>query len=320
MSIIAVAAMMLVSCKKDDNGKDNGKDNGDDNTPTDQYTGPVQGTSTWSVIGAVLETNWDTDYVMAESEGVFVLKNMKLTAADKFKIRKDKNWDENRGGVFAELGAGFDVVDKGADIQPALDGFYDIYYNPEVEQMAVCEKDGQPTWKELPEPILVDGNMSDWNEIADLTSTGTSRIRSWKFTSSKNNLYFYLVLRKNRMSTASTLSIGFSWDESGSLSADNLAGLEAVVVFQPFTNASNGTPSCVDGTINDATINGVASTAAGITAFGADPDPSATGDSADYYLEVCIPKASVPNIPASGNIQIGAGYNWYKTDLQDATL
>ena len=170
LSIIAAAAMMLVSCKKD-NGTDDNK--GKDNKPVDQYTGPVQGTSAWSVIGAVLETNWDTDYVMAESEGVFVLKNMKLTAADKFKIRKDKKWDENRGGVFAELGAGFDVVDKGADIQPALDGFYDIYYNPEVEQMAVVALNGTPTWKELPK-------VQSWDYVMNMSDYNTNSTFKWK--------------------------------------------------------------------------------------------------------------------------------------------
>ena len=55
-------------------------------------------------------------------------------------------------------------------------------------------------------------------------------------------------------------------------------------------------------------------------AFGQDPDSTATGDSADYYLEVSIPKAKVPGLPASGALQIGVGYEFYKTDLQNVTL
>lgn len=171
-----------------------------------------------------------------------------------------------------------------------------------------------------PVKITIDGNMGEWGEVDALTSTGTSRIRSWKFASDAENLYFYLVLRKNRMSTAYPFTVGFSWDETGSLSGDNLSGLEAVVKFQPFTNASTGTPTCVNGAIDAASINGSDVTDAGIKAFGADPDSSATGDSADYYLEVSIPKAKVPNLPASGALQIGIGYEWYKTDLQNVTL
>jgi hypothetical protein len=171
-----------------------------------------------------------------------------------------------------------------------------------------------------PVKITIDGNMGEWGEVDALTSTGTSRIRSWKFASDAENLYFYLVVRKNRMSTAYPFTVGFSWDETGSLSGDNLSGLEAVVKFQPFTNASTGTPTCINGAIDAASINGSDVTDAGIKAFGADPDSSATGDSADYYLEVSIPKAKVPNLPASGALQIGVGYEWYKTDLQNVTL
>ena len=693
LSIIAAAAMMFVSCKKDEQKPD---DNTGKTDPVEEYTGPVEGTSEWSVIGTLLGANWDKDYKAAQSENIFVVKNVKLEAATEFKWRQytsgNNGWDVNRGGTFAALGEAFDVTANGANIKPGLDGIYDLYLNLDVDQAAIVEKDGTPTWGERkfswdytpseayaaetnlwkpadaeggtfyfvyscngadwngvdtetdnlenltkeqstyklhlanatanqwqnqfmihpkadkavelsvaynyvlsvtvgankktpgffkfskfdaaaapkyegerlyekgvielgPDPITivsdtlkgkscdnltltfdfggnpedidiyikditlvatkkvadevkdmiakipttatgsntaadyevnlagatvsyvngnnayiqdnsgailiylanhglavgdvisgklagkgywfngipevtsigtdfvktagaapapkemtikelldnydanllrlikisgvtvsdaiadgdrngeitqgedkvavyaqlknkglvlnegaygdivtipgyytttkqvyfwdnawftympkVDGNMSEWAEVDALTSTGTSRIRSWKFASDAENLYFYLVVRKNRMSTAYPFTVGFSWDETGSLSGDNLSGLEAVVKFQPFTNASTGTPTCINGAIDAASINGSDVTDAGIKAFGADPDSSATGDSADYYLEVSIPKAKVPNLPASGALQIGIGYEWYKTDLQNVTL
>ena len=45
-----------------------------------------------------------------------------------------------------------------------------------------------------PTGIKIDGDFSDWADISELASTGTSRIRSWKFSSDDDNLYFYLVV------------------------------------------------------------------------------------------------------------------------------
>lgn len=169
--------------------------------------------------------------------------------------------------------------------------------------------------------IKIDGDMADWGDIAALTSTGTSRFRSWKFSSDDNSLYFYFVLRKNRMSTANTLSLVFDWDDSGSLSSEYLTDGELVVKLQPFTNATEGTPVCVNGTINNAIINGTEVTNASIKAYGADPDSTDMSDTADYYLEMSIPRSVLPNLPVKGTtIKIGATYNWYNTGFQEVTI
>ena len=194
------------------------------------------------------------------------------------------------------------------------------YYFEATSSQAIVQLDGRPE-EAVTTGITIDGDMSDWTSILPLESTGTSRIRSWKFSSDDDNLYYYLVLRKNKMRTAYNLTLGFSWDDSGTYSGDNLNGLECVVVVQPFTNADAGTPVCVNGTISTATINGTETSGLSIKAYGADPDPSATGETADYYLEISIPKSVVPNLPATGeSIQIGAGYEWYNTSLQGVTL
>ena len=180
MSIIAVAAMMLVSCKKD-NGTDNGKDNGKDNKPVEEYAGPVEGTSAWSVVGTLLESDWGNgahgDYVMAEaSEGIFVLKNVKLAATDEFKFRENKGWDNAYRGDFAAIGEAFDVDNTpGApNIKPELDGIYDLYLNVAVAQAAIVAKDGaQPAWKELPK-----GQSFDY--VMDMNDYNTNSTFKWK--------------------------------------------------------------------------------------------------------------------------------------------
>ena len=192
MSIIAVAAMMLVSCKKD-----NGVDNKDkDNKPVDEYTGPVEGTSAWSVVGTLLESDWGGgahgDYVMAEaSEGIFVLKNVKLIATDAFKFRENKGWANAYKGEFVTLGEAFDIDNTPGEINivPALEGIYDIYMNLTVEQAAIVEKDGaEPTWKEVvPAPVTIDGDMSDWESIEGITA-GSNTLKA---ISDANNIYLY---------------------------------------------------------------------------------------------------------------------------------
>ena len=175
---MAIAAMFAVACSKDDDKtNDEQKPEGD---PTLEYTGPEQGTSAWSVIGALNEEavkmNWDADLVLAASGDLFVLKNLKLTAADEFKIRENKDWGNNRGGDFAKLGEGFEVANNGANIKPAYDGMVDVWYNPAKEQMAVCEAGKAPVWVEAPAAaaITIDGDFSDWAAM-DETKVKVSR-------------------------------------------------------------------------------------------------------------------------------------------------
>ena len=157
MSIIAVAAMMLVSCKKD-NGTDDNKDKGktDDQTQVDPNA-PVQGTSAWSVVGTLLESNWGAvDYVCAEADGIFVLKNVNLKATDAFKFRKDKDWGTNRGAegnvepFVLTTGEPIAVVNNGKNLSVSADGFYDLYYNSTLEKVVAVEKNGTPDWEAKP--------------------------------------------------------------------------------------------------------------------------------------------------------------------------
>ena len=177
-AFVAIAAMFAVACSKPAN---NNKPN-DEQKPDNQeqeYAGPTEGTSDWSLIGAVLGSNWDKDYKLAASGDNFVIKNVKLAAADEFKIRFQGAWDANRGGAFAELGKGFAVENNGANIKPGLDGFYDIWYNPAVEQMAVCAKDAAPAWSEGGQQggdvksIEIDGQFEDWAALEPGTFSKT---------------------------------------------------------------------------------------------------------------------------------------------------
>ena len=282
-----------------------------------QYSKFVQDAACeWSFSGNINGSAWQDNVQMMKDGKYWILAGCTFAAGDEFKIRKNKDWGE----AYPPSNWAFNAGNAGSK---------DIIFNSETKEIkVVAHKFPYPepdfSYMASSSSITIDGDMTDWGFINSLSSTGTSRIRSWKFASDSNNLYFYFVLRKNRMKASLPLSIGFSWDDSGSYSSDNLSGYEALIKFAPFTNASNtengGTLTCVNGTINDATINGSAVTDAGIVAYGTDPNPSANGESADYYLEISIPKSKIPSLPASGAIKIGSGVDYYNTSLQDITL
>ena len=118
----------------------------------------MEGTSEWSLIGDLLEKSWDTDWVAAQDGDIYVVKNVKLTTANAFKFRKNKDWGENRGAegdvepFVMTTGEGTPVVHNGKNLSVAADGIYDIYYNSTKEQMAACEAGKAPSWKENETP------------------------------------------------------------------------------------------------------------------------------------------------------------------------
>ena len=219
-ALLAVAAMFAVACSKDDDNKKD-EEQKPDPKPVDEYTGPVEGTSEWSLIGDLLEKSWDTDWVAAQDGDIYVVKNVKLTTANAFKFRKNKDWGENRGAegdvepFVMTTGEGTPVVNNGKNLSVAADGIYDIYYNSAKEQMAVCEAGKAPTWKEGagPQPsgaITIDGDFSDWAEL-DPTAVvgavcddyapweGVSEIRVY---AADDHVYYYIRFDKESLDDA----------------------------------------------------------------------------------------------------------------------
>ena len=111
---------------------------------------PVEGESEWSVIGALLGTTWDTDFVAAKDGDIYVVKNVKLEAADEFKFRFQKDWAVNRGGNFTELGKGFECTQDGPNVKVGAAGTYDLYYNAAKEQIGVVAAGGNIEWYTAP--------------------------------------------------------------------------------------------------------------------------------------------------------------------------
>lgn len=129
MSVIAVAAMMmLVSCKKD-NGTDNNKEKEQPETETvdEELVG------TWTIIGEY--QGWTEDVAMTESNNVWTATNVPVKG-EGFKFRKDGSWDINLGAVETRATLTYDdgaeiLLEKGAaNIAGSKgDGYYDITLN-----------------------------------------------------------------------------------------------------------------------------------------------------------------------------------------------
>lgn len=109
----------------------------------DPYPDMVQ-TSTWSVIGSLLGTNWDKDFPMfTDGRGsMHVALGIELTADNEFKFRKDADWGVNLGGAFSAVGSEFEVTQNGANIKVGAAGVYDLIVTPDAGTAIVNEASG----------------------------------------------------------------------------------------------------------------------------------------------------------------------------------
>lgn len=88
----------------------------------------------WGIIGDF--NNWEADAAMTEENGVWT-GYVNLKSTDGWKLRKDADWVENRGGVLVALGEPFAAVAEGANIQVPADGFYKVVYDSNAETITV---------------------------------------------------------------------------------------------------------------------------------------------------------------------------------------
>lgn len=174
--------------------------------------------------------------------------------------------------------------------------------------------------------IEIDGDLSDWSAISALPSSGTSRIREWKFVSDSQFVYFYFSLRKNRVGTGKNLVIGFNTDnDSGTGSnydTNKILGNEATVTVVPFTNTVGSDPIPVEGYDPSSSIEiyGGGKSTGDVYVWDYDAGELLSSDSSSIYIELSIPKNKL-NLPAAGNtITIGCAFDYYVTGTQSITL
>jgi len=89
----------------------------------------------WSVIGTVAGSNWDKDFYMTETNGVWVSDLLTINAGDGFKVRYNNDWGENRGAPgdtepFAiGIGDSVEATAGGKNLTVKEDGEYRLVYD-----------------------------------------------------------------------------------------------------------------------------------------------------------------------------------------------
>lgn len=204
---------------------------------------PVEGTSAWSVIGKFLDSEWAKDYVCAEEDGAFVLKNVKLVKNNEIKFRKDKGWDVNRGinkeNEAAELAAGTPTkaIQGGGNIIIPADGIYDLYYFAAKEAIVYVAKGAAlpeiPDYSEpvVPEGLVMDGDAADWANLdanylvelalpLDAEKTGIKSAKAYY----DDKLYILVELSEATLAdTKSRLHVYFDTNKTGLLKQNSWA-------------------------------------------------------------------------------------------------
>ena len=91
----------------------------------------------WGVIGEVNGTSWNSDVLMWNDGSVW--KSVPFVADGGFKIRKDSDWAENFGGVFAEFDAPFAAAAGGDNISIGDAKAVTLVYDPTAATITVSE-------------------------------------------------------------------------------------------------------------------------------------------------------------------------------------
>ena len=116
---------------------------------------PEEKPKAWSLIGTLNGTGWDTDFDLSNTSGdIWIIRNVKVTVNDEFKIRADHDWGKSVGGpeensqstidptdpygVYKpEIGKAFEAGDK--NIQIGVEGFYDVTFDYAAKTILIEE-------------------------------------------------------------------------------------------------------------------------------------------------------------------------------------
>ena len=280
-------------------------------TSAEEEVVPVEGNSEWSVIGSLLGKSWDTDFVCAEENGAFVLKNVKLAKGNEIKFRKDKDWTVNRGinevDKPAELAAGTPTkaIQGGGNIIIPADGIYDLYYFAEKEAIVYVAKDAAlPEIPNFAEETPSDFTSPDWANIPGITNGN----HTFKFTKDDKNAYFYTERsnegRYSELWGAGKGYIYFALDFDGDLTTGEELNGNGKYEYIAFIYCFGGT---ADAPVIEITADGGVApssyTVANVIAKG-------TADANGAKVEYCVPLSDLPELPEEFTI-----YTWGNKDL-----
>ena len=145
-------------------------------------------------------------------------------------------------------------------------------------------------------------------------STNT-RINAWRMTSDEFNIYFYLELVTEKITTSRNIYVGFDTDrdETHGTSVGNIPGVEQYVMVVPTSSSSaslfihgadprSSVNSSTNG--NDKTIE--------IWSVLGDPSTST-------FVELCIPRSKV-SLSSAATVDVAVTFDFYNTAKQTLVL
>ncbi|MDD2595191.1 MAG: hypothetical protein PHD11_05175 [Bacteroidales bacterium] len=134
----------------------------------------------WSLIGEIEGANWDKDFYLTESAGVWTSDVVNITG--QFKLRFNNGWDENRGAkgdvepFVVTPGVAFEVVAGGKNFGVPAAGYYKIVYDTATEKITVNSLSNQ--WS-----LIGEIGGTSWNKDFFMTEveTGVWQSETLKF-------------------------------------------------------------------------------------------------------------------------------------------
>ena len=111
----------------------------------------------WSLIGDF--NSWAGDVDMVLTDGKWVATDVQLTPG--WKVRKNHDWNENRGGTFVAFGEPFEAVAGGDNIDCG-EGKFTVIYDPANETITINEG---TVWSLI-------GNFNEWAGDVDMAEEG----------------------------------------------------------------------------------------------------------------------------------------------------
>ena len=170
--------------------------------------------------------------------------------------------------------------------------------------------------------IDIDGDYDDWDGKTEYAGTrpgggSNSRVSAWRMYADAYNMFFYVKLFTEKMTTSRYLYVGFDTDnnEATGETLGGISGMEKFVVTYPVKNGTSPI-ELIEGTDPRSTVNG--STDGSIALWGVfdSGDPST---STYTEVELCIPRSKV-SLTSAGTISVAVAYNDYSTIKQSLTL
>lgn len=123
----------------------------------------------WSLIGVNGDWNKDVDMIEVVS-GIWV--SPVTTMDGSFKIRYAAGWDDERGGVFTELGKAFKAVFKGDNISLPAKSSYQVIYNANEDVITVVEAvPSSNQWRVIGEGVM----GSNWDADYFMTKSASGK-------------------------------------------------------------------------------------------------------------------------------------------------